>query len=211
MQKVEFHILKKKKTCLQNLAEGKIKIKDLPRYCTTVCNIVKLGLQQYEKHSKISSGTHRKMGKNRRQNSCERSSKIKTMDPSVPLLVFSPDAGYKEHLSTQMNFDIRSLQLCLVNAPEVFLCLTPNIESIGNTFPPVEELFFYCQNLLSEKTIVNRYIFVLFMKMNNIYLLVNSTQIILLKFLLTLSSQSILPLVTESWSVSSLHLPCPIV
>ena len=86
----------------------------------------------------------------------------------------------------------------------------PNIESVGNTFPPVEELFFYCQNLLSEKTIVNRYIFVLFMKMNNINLLVNSTQIIILKILLTLSSQSILPLVTESWSVSSLHLPCPL-
>ena len=74
LQKVEFRILKKKKTFLRNLAKGKIKIKDLPRYCTIVCNIVKLGLQQYEKHSKISSGTHRKMGKNRRQNSCERSS-----------------------------------------------------------------------------------------------------------------------------------------
>ena len=74
LQKVEFRILKKKKTFLRNLAEGKIKIKDLPQYCTIVCNIVKLGLQQYEKHSKISSGTHRKMGKNRRQNSCERSS-----------------------------------------------------------------------------------------------------------------------------------------
>ena len=74
LQKVEFLILKKKKTFLRILAEGKIKIKDLPRYCTIVCNIVKLGLQQYEKHSKFSSGTHRKMGKNRRQNSCERSS-----------------------------------------------------------------------------------------------------------------------------------------
>ena len=50
----------------------------------------------------------------------------------------------------------------------------------------------------------------MFMKMNNIILLVNSTQIIILKFLLTLSSQSILPLVTEPWSVSSLHLPCPL-
>ena len=116
------------------------------------------------------------------------------MDPSVPLLVFSLDAGYKEHLSTQMNFDIRSLQFCLVNAPEVFLCLMPNIESVGNTFPPVEELFFYRQNLLSEKNNSKQiYFFVLFMKMNNIILLLNSTQIIILKFLLTLSSQSILP------------------
>ena len=48
------------------------------------------------------------------------------------------------------------------------------------------------------------------MKMNNIILLVNFTQIIILKFLLTLSSHSILPSVTESWSVSSLHLLCPL-
>ena len=87
----------------------------------------------------------------------------------------------------------------------------PNIKSVGNTFAPVEELFFYCQNLLSEKNNGQQiYFFVLFMKMNNIILLLNLTQIIILKFLLTLSSQSILPLVTESWNVSSLHLPCPL-
>ena len=84
LQKVEFHILKKKKTFLQNLAEGKIKIKDLPQYCTIVYHIVKLGLQQYEKHSKISSGTHRKMGKNRRQNSCQRSiSEVSSSDECI--------------------------------------------------------------------------------------------------------------------------------
>ena len=79
--------------------------------------------------------------------SCE----IKTVDPCVPLLVFSPYAGYKEHLSTQMNFVIGNFQLCLVNASEVFLCLMPNIDSVENSFPPVEELFFNHQNLLSEK------------------------------------------------------------
>ena len=74
LRKVQISILRKKKTFLRNLSEGKIKIKDLPRYCTIVCNIIRIGLKHYEKHSKISSRTHRKMGKNRGQNPCKRSS-----------------------------------------------------------------------------------------------------------------------------------------
>ena len=46
----------------------------------------------------------------------DKSSKIKPMDPCVPLLVFTPDAGHKEHLSSKMNFDITSFQLHLFNS-----------------------------------------------------------------------------------------------
>ena len=73
------------------------------------------------------------------------------MDPCVPLLVFTPDAGHEEHLSSQMNFDIRSFQLHLFNSQEVLLSLMPDVITIGNSFPLGEELFFYRQQLLSKK------------------------------------------------------------
>ena len=92
----------------------------------------------------------------------DESSKIKPMDPCVPLLVFTPDAGHKEHLSSKMNFDIRSFQLCLFNSQEVLLSLTPDVITIANSFPLGEELFFYCQQLLSKKYIfLKTYIFML--------------------------------------------------
>ena len=69
----EFHILKNKKLFLRKLSQGKIKITDLPREYTVVCYIVKLALQHNEICPKISSHPCRKMGKNRRQYSCERS------------------------------------------------------------------------------------------------------------------------------------------
>ena len=107
MQKVEFRILKKKKTFLRNLAEGKIKIKDLPRYCTIVCNIVRLGLQQYEKHSKISSGTHIKMEKNRRQNSCERSrSEVSSSDECI-----SSDKSYISGEESEIEISTRMREI----------------------------------------------------------------------------------------------------
>ena len=55
------------------MSEGKIKIKDLSREDTIVCFIVRLALEHNETHSKISTRTHRKVGKNRRQTFCERS------------------------------------------------------------------------------------------------------------------------------------------
>ena len=69
----EFHFLKNKKLFLRKLSQGKIKITDLPREHTIVCYIVKLVLQHNEMSPKISSRSSRKMGKNRRQYSCERS------------------------------------------------------------------------------------------------------------------------------------------
>ena len=69
----EFHILKNKKLFLRKLSQGKIKITDLPREYTVVCYIVKLALQNNEICPKICSHPCRKMGKNRRQYSCERS------------------------------------------------------------------------------------------------------------------------------------------
>ena len=69
----EFHFLKKKKLFLRKLSQGKIKITDLCREYIVVSYIVKLAIQQYETYPKISSRPCRKMGKNRRQYSCERS------------------------------------------------------------------------------------------------------------------------------------------
>ena len=69
----EFHILKNKKLFLRKLSQGKIKITDFPREYTVVCYIVKLALQHNEICPKISSRPCRKMAKNRRQYSCERS------------------------------------------------------------------------------------------------------------------------------------------
>ena len=78
---IQFRILKNKKLFLRKLSEGKIKINCLPRECSTVCYIIKLGLEHYETRAKISTCTYRKMGKNRRQNSSERSfSEISSSD-----------------------------------------------------------------------------------------------------------------------------------
>ena len=81
----------------------------------------------------------------------DESSKVESMDPSVPLLVFTSYAGHEEHLSIKMNFDIGSLQLRLIYCVEVLLCLQPNVITVCNSFPLGEELLFYSQNLLSEK------------------------------------------------------------
>ena len=78
---IQFRILKNKKLFLRKLSEGKIKINYLSQECSTVCYIIKLGLEHYETHAKISTHTYRKMGKNRRQNSRERSfSEISSSD-----------------------------------------------------------------------------------------------------------------------------------
>ena len=69
----QFRILKNKKLFLRKLSQGKIKITDLCREYIVVSYIVKLAIQQYETCPKISSHSSRKMGKNRRQYSCERS------------------------------------------------------------------------------------------------------------------------------------------
>ena len=73
LRNVAFRFLKNKKNFLRKLCEGKIKIKDLSREDTVVCFIVRLALEHNETRSKISSRTHRKVGKNRRQTFCKRS------------------------------------------------------------------------------------------------------------------------------------------
>lgn len=74
LKKKEFNILMNKKLFLRKISQGQIKITDLHREYTVVCYIVKIALQQNEICPKISSRPNRKMGKNRRQYSCERSS-----------------------------------------------------------------------------------------------------------------------------------------
>ena len=68
LKKVQFRCLKNKKLFLRRLSQGKIKNKDLSRNYFTACHIVKIALEHYEKHPKISSDTNRKVGENRRQN-----------------------------------------------------------------------------------------------------------------------------------------------
>ena len=68
--------LKHSKLFIRKLAEGKVKTSDLERYCTVISYIVKIALEHNETHSKTSFSSHRKVGKNKRQQqqrSCERS------------------------------------------------------------------------------------------------------------------------------------------
>ena len=73
VKNIQFRILKNKKLFLRKLSQGKIKIKDLYWEYYIVCYIVKFGLEHYETHLKISTCTYRKVGKNRRQYTHERS------------------------------------------------------------------------------------------------------------------------------------------
>lgn len=73
LKKQQFTHLKKDKLFLRKLAEGKIKTKDLSCKYLTVSYIVKIALEHYETHSKVSSRAYRKVGKIRRQYVRERS------------------------------------------------------------------------------------------------------------------------------------------
>ena len=69
--------LKHSKLFIRKLAEGKVKTSDLECYCTVISYIVKIAQEHNETHSKTSFSSHRKVGKNKRQQqqqrSCERS------------------------------------------------------------------------------------------------------------------------------------------
>ena len=73
LKNIQYRILKNKKLFLRKLSQGKIKVKDLHREHYILCYILKLGLEYYETHSKISTRTYRKVGKNRRQYTRQRS------------------------------------------------------------------------------------------------------------------------------------------
>ena len=73
LNNVQYRGLKNKKLFLRRLSEGKIRSKDLSRNYFTACYIVRIALEQYEKHSKISSRPNRKVGENRRKHSRQRS------------------------------------------------------------------------------------------------------------------------------------------
>ena len=90
LRKIQFNILKNKKTFLRKLSEGKIKIKDLSHEDRVICLIVKIALENYETRSKISSSTNRKVGKNRRQTFSERSDS----EVSSPEEYLSSDESY---------------------------------------------------------------------------------------------------------------------
>ena len=63
------------------------------------------------------------------------------MNPSIPLLVFTPHVGHKEHLPAHMYFDIGTLQFGLLNCLEEFLSSQPNVSIVDNRLLLVEELF----------------------------------------------------------------------
>ena len=73
------------------------------------------------------------------------------MDTSVPLLVFTPCAGHKEHLSTHMKFHTGTIQFQMLNGTEVFFSFQPGLSIVGDCFCLVEELFFKRQCFISAK------------------------------------------------------------
>ena len=75
LKKFQLKYLKHSKLFIWKLAEGKVKTSDLEHYCTVISYIVKIALEHNETHSKTSFSSHRKVGKNKRQQqrSCERS------------------------------------------------------------------------------------------------------------------------------------------
>ena len=70
LKKNQLKHLGNSKIFIRKLAEGKVKNSDLLRYYTITCYIVKIALEHYETHSKISTSSNRKMGRNRRQECC---------------------------------------------------------------------------------------------------------------------------------------------
>ena len=73
LKKNQLKHLRNSKIFIRKLADGKVKNSDLLRYYTITCYIVKIALEHYETHSKISTSSNRKMGRNRRQEYCKRS------------------------------------------------------------------------------------------------------------------------------------------
>ena len=73
------------------------------------------------------------------------------MDTNVPLLVFTPRVGNKEHLSTHMKFHTGTIQFRMLNSTEVFFSFQPGLSIVGDCFCLVEELFFKRQCFISAK------------------------------------------------------------
>ena len=98
------------------------------------------------------------------------------MDTSVPLLVFTPRVGNKEHLSTDMKFHTGTVQFQMLNGTEVFFSFQPGLSIVGDCFRLVEELFFKRQCFISAKKII-RYIFVLLQITMNLNLTISSSKL----------------------------------
>ena len=67
LRKNQLEQLKKSKSFVRNLSEGKVKKIYLSHNCSTIIYMVKIALQYYETCSKVCSSTHRKMGKSKRK------------------------------------------------------------------------------------------------------------------------------------------------
>ena len=73
LKKHQLNHLKSSKILKRKLAEGRVASSDLVRHCMSISYIVKIAIEHYEKHSKTSTGSNRKMETNRRQQFYERS------------------------------------------------------------------------------------------------------------------------------------------
>ena len=73
LKKLQFNHLKKNKVFLRKLAQGKIKPRELSQQHIIICYIAKIALEHNESRSEVSPRTYRKVGKVRREHSCERS------------------------------------------------------------------------------------------------------------------------------------------
>ena len=128
LKKNQLKHLRNSKIFIRKLAEGKVKKSELLHYYTIPCYIVKIALEHYEAHSKISTGSNQKMGRNRRQECCKRSfSENSSSDESTssPQSNFSND--YPESEDQQGLGKIEKS-----NPSQMFLYLSPKKRSKGS-------------------------------------------------------------------------------
>ena len=97
------------------------------------------------------------------------------MDTSVPLLVFTPRVGNKEHLSTHMKFHTGTIQFRMLNGTEVFFSFQPGLSIVGDCFVLLKNCFSNVSVLFLQKII--RYIFVLLQITMNLNLTILSSKL----------------------------------
>ena len=125
LKKHQLNHLKSSKILIRKLAEGRVASSDLVRHCMSISYIVKIALEHYEKCSKTSTGSNRKMETNRRQESYERST-VET----APLM--NPQVHRKVISQLKVNNQEGSGRIEKLNPTQMFLYLSPKKRSKGS-------------------------------------------------------------------------------
>ena len=114
LKKFQLDYLKKSKEFIRKLSKGKVKNRELTKHYKIVCYIIKISLENDEKHTEISTRSDRKMGKNRGQrgnerNYCEESSSEESFT-SDEYSSTSEDSekseGFREEDKSENNSDV---------------------------------------------------------------------------------------------------------